>query len=420
MKTIIIGAGLAGLSAAQKLNNDFLILEKENRPGGLCKTEIIDGFVFDYTGHLLHLRDKNIENFIFKNIKIKLNKIQRESFIFSCNTYTKYPYQINNYGLPVKIVEENLINFIRTLFRDKKNEKNFKDWVLSYFGSGIAKNFMFPYNEKLWKYPLDKLTIKWMGRFVPQTTLEEIIKGIMPDENIIKGYNAYFYYPEKGGIETIVKGLYEKVSNKVKLNTYVQSVDIKNKVLYLKNSSIKYDNLIVTMPLKQFLKISGLSEFSKYLKATSVYALNIGFKTKEKIERNWIYIPEKKYSFYRLGFPHTFSKYNTPDDNFNSLYAEVSYSGKIPKSINDKIIKDLIKIGILRNKRDIKIIYPMILKDAYVIYNKEREQIVSEIKERLKKSGIYLAGRWGNWEYSSMEDAILEGFEVAKEINSKG
>jgi protoporphyrinogen oxidase len=56
----------------------------------------------------------------------------------------------------------------------------------------------------------------------------------------------------------------------------------------------------------------------------------------------------------------------------------------------------------------------MILKDAYVIYNKEREKVLPILASALEKHGILLAGRWGKWEYSSMEDAIMEGFEAAE------
>ena len=50
MKTIVIGAGFAGLSAAHRLKKDYLVLEKEARPGGLCRSETAGGFTFDYTG----------------------------------------------------------------------------------------------------------------------------------------------------------------------------------------------------------------------------------------------------------------------------------------------------------------------------------------------------------------------------------
>lgn len=280
---------------------------------------------------------------------------------------------------------------------------------------------MFPYNRKLWKYPLEKLTVNWMGRFVPSTTIENILKGLYKNNDLNVGYNVYFYYPEKGGIESIVKSFYKKVKDKVFLNAMVKKVDLLKKIVYYNDKTIKYDNLIITMSLKEFLKLidDKISIFYNKLKATSVYALNIGFISKEKIDKNWVYVPEKNFIFYRIGFPHTFSSFNVPS-GYSSLFAEISFKDKIPQNAKEKCINDLIKMGIIKKRKDIKIIYPMVLKDAYVIYNKERERILPLIMGKIKKYDIYTAGRWANWEYSSMEDAIKEGFAVADLINKKG
>ena len=56
---LILGGGLAGLSAARTLDaagRPYRILERESEIGGLCRSIRRDGFVFDLTGHLLHLR----------------------------------------------------------------------------------------------------------------------------------------------------------------------------------------------------------------------------------------------------------------------------------------------------------------------------------------------------------------------------
>ena len=48
-KTIILGAGISGLSAAHflsKKSNDFVILEGSNRVGGWINSEKIKGYVF--------------------------------------------------------------------------------------------------------------------------------------------------------------------------------------------------------------------------------------------------------------------------------------------------------------------------------------------------------------------------------------
>jgi protoporphyrinogen oxidase len=80
---------------------------------------------------------------------------------------------------------------------------NFEEWIYSTLGSGIAKHFMLPYNEKLWTVSPKELSCEWMGRFVPGTSLEQILDGALSDHSRNIGYNASFGYPLKGGIEAL-------------------------------------------------------------------------------------------------------------------------------------------------------------------------------------------------------------------------
>jgi len=199
LKTIIIGAGLAGIAAGHRLKKDFLIFEKEKSPGGLCRTENCRGFIFDYTGHFLHLRTKEASDFFLAG-KVRLKKVTRKAFIYSNGVYTGYPYQANYRGLPPETALENLKGFLDAKTGGRVSLENFHDWVLTALGRGNAKNFMFPYNRKLFKYPLRKLTLKWLGRFVPSPSAGEVMEGLMPAGREGMGYNSWFYYPEKGGI----------------------------------------------------------------------------------------------------------------------------------------------------------------------------------------------------------------------------
>jgi UDP-galactopyranose mutase len=80
----IIGAGLAGLSAAYHLKDNYIILEKENRIGGLCRTEFIDGFRFDYAIHILYSSDPYATDLIqSKLLKDNLIIQPRSSWIYS-------------------------------------------------------------------------------------------------------------------------------------------------------------------------------------------------------------------------------------------------------------------------------------------------------------------------------------------------
>ena len=70
MKYLILGAGPAGLTFANKLKqmgeNDFLVLEKEGEAGGLCRTVKVDGFPFDIGGgHFLDICRPAVLKFLF-------------------------------------------------------------------------------------------------------------------------------------------------------------------------------------------------------------------------------------------------------------------------------------------------------------------------------------------------------------------
>lgn len=419
MKTIIIGAGFAGLSAGHKLKKDFIILEKNERPGGLCRTDIVDGFTFDYTGHFLHLRKHETKKFILENCGVPLKSISRKASIYSHDVNTGYPYQVNSFGLPAEIISENVAGFLKAKLVNKVSQANFKQWVLTALGEGIAKNFMFPYNLKLFKFPLDKLTVNWMGRFVPSPDIDEVMKGILPNAQKDMGYNINFYYPEKGGIESVIKGIYKKIQERVRLNTTVKKIDLINKIVFIQGGKQEqYDSIISTLPLKELTQITGDKELitlGNKLKAVSVYSLNIGFKSKKTINKHWVYVPESKYPFYRIGFPSEVMQSNAPV-GLSSVFTEVSYIKALPKGIDAKIIKGLMNMGIIKSKNDIVVKHSMILNNAYVIYDNKRDEIVSQIRKKLETYGVYTAGRWGNWEYSSMEDAILEGFAAAEQV----
>ena len=106
---VIIGAGLTGLSTAYHLEQagffDYKIFEKEATPGGLCRSVEQDGFTFDYTGHLLHTSDNYFRTLLENIVGLDtMNTIKRRSFIYSQGCYTRYPYQINLYGLPPETI----------------------------------------------------------------------------------------------------------------------------------------------------------------------------------------------------------------------------------------------------------------------------------------------------------------------------
>ncbi len=435
---VILGAGLAGMAAAHRLGKrrrPYLLFEREGRPGGLVRSERVAGYTFDYTGHLLHMKRRETRDLVLKELGLegRFLAVQRRSFIFSKGVYTRYPFQANTFGLPVDVVRECLEGFVqarldeaaraaRPAGRSKgpAGEGNFESWILRTFGPGIARHFMLPYNAKLWGVPPREMTTEWMGRFVPQPGLSEVLRGALQDRPEATGYNAHFLYPRSGGIEVLARGFAAKVE--ARLNTEAVEVDLKaRQARFSDGSSVRFRRLISSLPLKTLVSLipacpARVRRASARLRATGVLNVNFGVAGRNISDKHWIYVPEERFPFYRAGFYHNFSPAMAPR-GCSSVYAEVSLGPASPRvdpaRAAEKVRRGLIEMGVLKPGDRIAARFTAHIPGAYVVYDPHRAAAVAEIRDYLRENGVLSTGRWGSWEYGSMEDAIWQGIEAA-------
>ena len=215
-ETVIVGAGLAGLSAAYHLKNDYSLFEKDSEIGGMARSIHKDGYTFDYDGHLLHFRNEYAFNLVTRLLNGNLAPHKRSSWVYSKGIFTRYPFQANFYGLPNNVVKDCLMGLIKAklLIASHANSNgNFENWIIKTFGKGVADHFMLPYNRKFWTVEPKELTCEWLDGFVPVPDLEDTVTGAISDNTKPYGYNSRFWYPVKGGISQLVKGFSGSIKN---------------------------------------------------------------------------------------------------------------------------------------------------------------------------------------------------------------
>ncbi|MDR2191310.1 MAG: FAD-dependent oxidoreductase [Endomicrobium sp.] len=422
-KTVIIGAGISGLSAAYFLKKDYVILEKNARAGGLCRSFYEDGFTFDCSGHFIHIKDKSVKMFVNK-FSGGLDEIERNASIYLRGGFIPYPFQANLYYLDEKIKEECVRGVLNRKETQVSTSMPFIYWSQAMFGKGITKYFMKPYNQKLWSCDLKKMTALWSGAFVPKPDAQEIVKSAYSKNKKSYGYNSVFYYPKRGGCQSLIDGLLKKTE--VCLGVKARQIDLKRKNIYASDGQkISFDKIISTQPLTELVnQIQNVPEAvkaaSSKLKAASVHCVNIGVKSDAGIpsvlkNRHWVYLPETKFPFYRIGVYSNVNKFSAPKGSY-SFYVEYSSSnGKYKNSEN--AVEDLIKAGFIRREDKIEAVNIVDMPNAYVIFDNNRQASFDIIDGYLKKNGISSVGRYGAWEYSFIEKNIKDAIQAAEIIN---
>jgi len=425
---LIIGGGLAGLSAAAALEGkkDYLVAERENRPGGLAATLKKGDFHFDYSGHLLHLRWPETSKLILGALGKNCARIKRDARVYAHKNWTPYPFQANLSGLPPRVKSECVSGFLAAYAARKQagsGPEVFTRWTRRVFGNGISNHFMLPYNAKLWQYPLDRLTTEWCAPFVPLPTPEEVIKGAYGKKSEGLGYNTVFNYPRHGGIGALPNALAKDLSG-LRLGLEVESLNLKKGVANVRHfGPVHFKRLINTSPLNELIgraedAPTAVRRAAASLRHNTVYVLNLGVKG-AKSDMHWGYFPGSAFPFYRAGIATNFSKELAPR-GCASFYIEIATPGSALDlaSAEEGVIKGLKACGLIKSAGQIVEKLWLKIPCAYVVYNRERLEALPVIFGWLKSRKALSIGRYGAWKYSFMEESVKEGLEAAARLKA--
>lgn len=412
LETLIIGAGISGLSYAVNSNEDYLIVEKDSSAGGLCRTFYEKEFVWDYAGHFFHFANPDIKKMFEDSISADDMVVRKKNTNINYNgNYINYPFQMNIHQLP----KDEFINCLYDLFN--KNEKdsydNFEDMLYGKFGRSITEKFLKPYNEKLYACDLVELDTNAMGRFFPYANTTQIINNMKKSE--AKTYNDCFDYPVKGA-QFFIDILLKKIDkNKLKLNSVLESINIEEKKATIDGKVIQYEKLINTIPLNYFAKLLPEEyNFKNVLHCNKVLVFNLGFDKPAIDDKvHWTYVPMKDVNFYRCGFYN-----NILGDEKLSMYIEIGYKENDEVDIEEQLnltLLNLKKLGIIKNHKLVAH-NALIINPGYVHITEQSVREVSRIRKLLATKNVYTIGRYGKWTYCSIEDCIVDAKKLAEGI----
>lgn len=414
MKYLILGAGPAGLTIANRLLQngieDFLVIEKEDEAGGLCRSREIDGSPLDTGGgHFLDVKNRRVLDFLFPFMPKEMwDEYDRDSRIVVGSNTINSPIEANIWQMSIN----DQVQYLKSIAvagcnLGKEMPEKFVDWIYWKLGDKIAEDYMIPYNQKMFGENLDELGTYWLNK-LPNVSFEETLISCLEK----KAYgtqpgHARFYYPKEYGYGELWLRLAAKLGDKIRYGESVERMDVDNCII---NDTYKADHIINTVPWTDIKEYKGVGEEylkdMEALKHTSVVIEYIDEKLDTKA--HWIYYPDPGLSYHRILVRHNFcpgSKGYWTETNLvrhqiindSASVSERSVFGESDRGIYDK---DNCFIN----------------EYAYPLNTIGKEEIMKRLLSYMKERNIIGLGRWGEWQHYNSDVVVDRALTLADEL----
>lgn len=417
----ILGGGLSGL-ALSHLIPDSQILEKSSRPGGLMQSVTENGFTFDLSGgHILFSKNKEVMLMMLSVLGDNVCQRTRNTKISYNGKLIKYPFEN---GLSDLTKEENFECVSDFIKAERQNyglrAADFAEYLRRTYGNAISEKYLIPYNEKIWKYPLNKMSADWCEERMPQPTIDAVLKASLGIQSEGYLHQLHFYYPRVGGIEAFIQALAKgKNISCNKEVTHIEKTQYGKWTVHIKSGQYStytdFDDIVSTLPLP--VLISCLDDVpAKVKKAVSQLKYNSLITVMVGVDHSisnysWVYYPSKEI-YHRMNMVSNFSDQVVPDGCGAIIYEITCHDDdKIYNLPDQEIIEKVFG-------ENPDIVYSKVhrTKFAYVIYDQQYYTNINIIKSFLKERGIKTLGRFAEWEYYNMDQCIEKAMVMAERI----
>ncbi len=256
-KLVILGAGPTGLCAADILQAKFdvTLIEKANFLGGLAASFEMEGQLIPKYYHHIVSHNHFTVNYLkrFNGLKdnewkkVKVAVAVNKKFYITNNIKGLIDFFLRYKELSLWAKFRLMLFGAYTIFLMKpnkiKDEKDAKSWLYTLAGKEVTDKFFYHlYGRNKFNIGLEYISAK---QFAHRLDEREI-------------YDQFTFPREKEGIQLLIDGLEKIITEKgVKIlrNFTTKNIDVKKKEI-IGNKKIKYDILINTIPVPEFLKIA--------------------------------------------------------------------------------------------------------------------------------------------------------------------
>jgi len=443
--TIIMGAGLAGLSAGcvlTRAGRTVLLVEGGPAVGGLSRTIEHEGFRFDLGGHRFITKTRETEDFVRRLLRDECLTVPRKSEICMRGRRFDYPLTPANavFGMGMAMTFRILVDYALQNARNWVQRPaiiSLEDWVVGRFGRTMFDLYFREYSEKVWGISCREISMEWVSRRIEGLSLWKAIKNAFSKRSgrDIDTLADSFLYPATG-IGLISERLREEIeiNNSVRTNTRVSRVDHDDfaiKSIMVRNGAVLYDlkgsEFVSSIPLTVLVQAlhpappEDVQRAVAQLRYRDLVVSTIMLDRDQVTDLTWMYLPEKTIPFGRIHEPKNWSKGMAPPGKTH-LVAEYfcSQQDSIWKASNEAItdstVEHLCRMGLI-NRREVIGSCIVRVPGAYPLFQVGYREHYEKIMEYLKRfRNLHVIGRGGMFRYHNMDHAMESGIEAAEAI----
>jgi len=416
--TVVIGAGMAGIAAAHRLRErgeECVLLEAARGAGGLAATDRVDGFLFDQTGHFFHFSRPEVRQF-FLECGVPLEVHRRQAAVAVRGRIVPYPVQYNLWALgDATLAREAVEGAVEAAERARTAPapRSFAEYLDNTWGEALVALFHRPYNFKLWRRSLESLPADCAGNLAPPPNLDLMRRGCA-EPVAYDGYNGTFLYPESGCLGDVVEALVAPLARGLRLEAAVRSIGLEDRALVTDDGrEVPFDRLVSTMPLPRLLQAAGAAAPEAGLfDATRIAHVRVALRGAMRTGLHWLYVAEEALDLHRIGFPANVNPRTCPPGCVSlSLEYTLPAQGRCRTAaeLTAAALDYLTALGLVEVE-DCLSVSEVVLSPAYVVWRSPGRSWFAERTAGLARQRVEVAGRFGRWDYFSMEDAFASGW----------
>jgi protoporphyrinogen oxidase len=436
-KTVIIGAGPAGLTAAYQLaktdHTRITVLEADDIVGGISRTAQYNGFRFDIGGHRFFTKIEPVEALWHEILGEDFISVPRLSRIYYNGKFFNYPLKPSNALLGLGPINAALIvlSYLWWHYKPYPTEDNFEQWVTNRFGRRLYRTFFKTYTEKVWGIPCTEIRAEWAAQRIQGLSLARAILAASPINkrpNAIKSLIHRFQYPRlgPGQMWEACRDRVVSAGHPVLLRHYVDRIDVlggRATAVHVRtpdgDRTYPADHVISTMPIRSLVRAISpavppeIRSAGEGLKYRDFIAVALMLKRDRLFPDNWIYIHTPGVKVGRIQNFNNWSAAMVPVPGMTCLGMEYfCFKGDgLWESRDEDLIaqaaRELETLGLakLADVVDGKVIR---MPKAYPIYDGDYRRHLDTVRAFIDPiSNLHTVGRNGMHKYNNQDHSML-------------